>query len=205
MQVQENIDLDFASGVKALLRQDPDIIMIGEIRDLETADIAIQAALTGHLVFSSLHTNDAPSAITRMLELGVPSGVQMVVIYAGTAVILSLVNSFGGQVVAGFGAAQRLDSIVLLPAVALGMAVNAMAAQNIGAGQWARVAEVTRAGVICNVAIMAAISGMLLLWAEPLVRMFVRDAESVAFGASYLRTIALFYPFIGLNFIFNVI
>jgi general secretion pathway protein E len=73
MQVQENIDLSFASGVKALLRQDPDIIMIGEIRNLETADIAIQAALTGHLVFSSLHTNDAPSAITRLLELGVPS------------------------------------------------------------------------------------------------------------------------------------
>jgi len=73
MQVQENIDLTFASGVKALLRQDPDIIMIGEIRNLETADIAIQAALTGHLVFSSLHTNDAPSAITRLLELGVPS------------------------------------------------------------------------------------------------------------------------------------
>ena len=138
-----------------------------------------------------------------ILELGVPSGVQMVVIYAGTAVILSLVNSFGGQVVAGFGAAQRLDSIVLLPAVALGMAVNAMAAQNIGAGQWGRVAEVTRAGVICNVAIMAAISGVLLLWAEPLVELFVRDRESVTFGASYLRTIALFYPFIGLNFIFN--
>src|SRR5688500_10369369 len=72
MQVQENIELNFASGVKALLRQDPDIIMIGEIRNLETAEIAIQAALTGHLVFSSLHTNDAPSAITRMLELGVP-------------------------------------------------------------------------------------------------------------------------------------
>lgn len=73
MQVQENIDLNFASGVKALLRQDPDIIMIGEIRNLETAEIAIQAALTGHLVLSSLHTNDAPSAITRMLELGVPA------------------------------------------------------------------------------------------------------------------------------------
>lgn len=73
MQVQENIDLTFASGVKALLRQDPDIIMIGEIRNLETAEIAIQAALTGHLVFSTLHTNDAPTAITRMLELGVPS------------------------------------------------------------------------------------------------------------------------------------
>jgi len=73
MQVQDNIDLTFASGVKALLRQDPDIIMIGEIRNLETAEIAIQAALTGHLVFSSLHTNDAPAAITRLLELGVPS------------------------------------------------------------------------------------------------------------------------------------
>ena len=71
MQVQENIDLDFASGVKALLRQDPDIIMIGEVRDLTTAEMAIQAALTGHLVFTTLHTNDAPSAITRLLELGV--------------------------------------------------------------------------------------------------------------------------------------
>jgi len=72
MQVQENIDLDFADGVRALLRQDPDIIMVGEIRDLETAEMAIQAALTGHLVFTTLHTNDAPSAITRLLELGVP-------------------------------------------------------------------------------------------------------------------------------------
>jgi len=73
MQVQENINLNFADGVKALLRQDPDIIMIGEIRDLATAEMAIQAALTGHLVFTTLHTNDAPSAITRLLELGVPS------------------------------------------------------------------------------------------------------------------------------------
>lgn len=71
MQVQSNIDLNFADGVRALLRQDPDIIMVGEIRDLETAEMAIQAALTGHLVISTLHTNDAPSAITRMLELGV--------------------------------------------------------------------------------------------------------------------------------------
>ena len=71
MQVQHNIDLDFSSGVRALLRQDPDIIMIGEIRDLETAEMAIQAALTGHLVLSTLHTNDAPSAISRLMELGV--------------------------------------------------------------------------------------------------------------------------------------
>lgn len=71
MQVQHNIDLTFASGVRALLRQDPDIIMIGEIRDRETAEMAIQAALTGHLVLSTLHTNDAPSAISRLQELGI--------------------------------------------------------------------------------------------------------------------------------------
>ncbi len=72
MQVQPAIDLGFAEGVRALMRQDPDIIMVGEIRDLETAEMAIQAALTGHLVLSTLHTNDAPSAVTRMLDLGVP-------------------------------------------------------------------------------------------------------------------------------------
>jgi general secretion pathway protein E len=72
MQVQHGIDLSFADGVRALMRQDPDIIMIGEIRDLETAEMAIQAALTGHLVLSTLHTNDSPSAVMRLLELGVP-------------------------------------------------------------------------------------------------------------------------------------
>ncbi|WP_300456006.1 GspE/PulE family protein [Accumulibacter sp.] len=72
MQVQTVIDLGFAQGVRALMRQDPDIIMIGEIRDLETAEVAIQAALTGHLVLSTLHTNDAPAAVTRLLDLGVP-------------------------------------------------------------------------------------------------------------------------------------
>lgn len=73
MQVQQNIGLGFAEGIRTLMRQDPDIIMVGEIRDLETADMAIQAALTGHLVLSTLHTNDSPSAITRLLDLGVPS------------------------------------------------------------------------------------------------------------------------------------
>jgi general secretion pathway protein E len=73
MQVQTNIGLTFADGIRTLMRQDPDIIMIGEIRDLETADMAIQAALTGHLVLSTLHTNDAPAAVTRLLDLGVPA------------------------------------------------------------------------------------------------------------------------------------
>ncbi|MES2900385.1 MAG: GspE/PulE family protein [Pseudomonadota bacterium] len=72
MQVTPSIDLTFADGVRALMRQDPDIIMVGEIRDLATAEMAIQAALTGHLVLSTLHTNDAPSAVMRLLELGVP-------------------------------------------------------------------------------------------------------------------------------------
>jgi len=72
MQVQHSIGLDFASGIRTLMRQDPDIIMVGEIRDLETAEMAIQASLTGHLVLSTLHTNDAPSAITRLLDIGAP-------------------------------------------------------------------------------------------------------------------------------------
>ncbi|TMG99753.1 MAG: type II/IV secretion system protein [Betaproteobacteria bacterium] len=73
MQVQPIINVDFANGVRTLLRQDPDIIMVGEIRDHDTADMAVQAALTGHLVLSTLHTNDAPTAVTRLLDLGVPS------------------------------------------------------------------------------------------------------------------------------------
>ncbi len=69
--VQHKIKLDFATGLRHILRQDPDIIMIGEIRDIETANIAIQASLTGHLVLSTLHTNDAPSAVTRLVDMGV--------------------------------------------------------------------------------------------------------------------------------------
>jgi general secretion pathway protein E len=72
-QVQPQINFSFAEGVRTLMRQDPDIIMVGEMRDLATAEMAIQAALTGHLVLSTLHTNDAPTAITRLLDLGVPA------------------------------------------------------------------------------------------------------------------------------------
>ena len=71
-QVHHAIGLDFAAGIRTLMRQDPDIIMVGEIRDLETAQMAVQAALTGHLVISTLHTNDAPTAVTRLLDLGLP-------------------------------------------------------------------------------------------------------------------------------------
>jgi general secretion pathway protein E len=71
-QVQPQLDFGFTEGLRALMRQDPDIIMVGEIRDLQTAEMAVQAALTGHLVFSTLHTNDAPSAVSRLMELGIP-------------------------------------------------------------------------------------------------------------------------------------
>ncbi len=71
-QVQPQLDFGFTEGLRALMRQDPDIIMVGEIRDLQTAEMAVQAALTGHLVFSTLHTNDAPAAVSRLLELGIP-------------------------------------------------------------------------------------------------------------------------------------
>ena len=73
IQVHHKIGLDFAAGIRSLMRQDPDIIMVGEIRDLETAQMAVQAALTGHLVLSTVHTNDAPSTVARMLDLGIPS------------------------------------------------------------------------------------------------------------------------------------
>src|SRR5207237_7764797 len=71
IHVNPQIGLTFAAGLRHIVRQDPDVIMIGEIRDLETADIAIRSSLTGHLVFSTVHTNDAPSAITRLVDMGV--------------------------------------------------------------------------------------------------------------------------------------
>src|SRR5262249_5882093 len=72
VEVKHGIGLDFARIIRAMLRQAPNIILVGEIRDKETAEIAVQASLTGHLVFSTLHTNDAPSAITRLADIGVP-------------------------------------------------------------------------------------------------------------------------------------
>jgi len=71
IQVNARIDLTFANGLRSILRQDPDIIMVGEIRDAETAEIAMQASLTGHLVLSTLHTNDAASAVTRLIDMGI--------------------------------------------------------------------------------------------------------------------------------------
>jgi type II secretory ATPase GspE/PulE/Tfp pilus assembly ATPase PilB-like protein len=70
VQINERVGLTFANGLRTILRQDPDIVMVGEIRDPETAQIAMQASMTGHLVLSTLHTNDAPSAVSRLIDMG---------------------------------------------------------------------------------------------------------------------------------------
>ncbi|MGO2110645.1 MAG: MATE family efflux transporter [Pseudoclavibacter sp.] len=142
---------------------------------------------------------------TRLiLRLGIPAGLQMAVISGGAAAIMSVVNSFGGDVVGGFGAAQRLDALIMVPAQALGIAASSMAGQNIGVGDWGRVRQISRATVLANLACMVAIAIVLVIFAEPAVRMFLPDDEpAVAFAAQYLRVIALCYPFLGINFVLN--
>ncbi|MFP7494394.1 MATE family efflux transporter [Terribacillus saccharophilus] len=141
--------------------------------------------------------------VLLILKLGIPSGLQMMVIYAGVTAIMSVVNSFGGAVVAGFGASQRIDSLITLPAMALGTAVNSMAGQNIGIGRWDRVKEIAKYGALYNLAIMLIIAVLVFLLAEPLTSLFIGEKGAVSFGTDYLKIIAFFYPFIGLNFILN--
>jgi putative MATE family efflux protein len=138
-----------------------------------------------------------------ILRLGIPSGLQMTVISAGMMAIMSVVNLFGDDAVAGFGAAQRLDSLIILPAMALGTAVNSMAGQNIGANNFNRVHQIAKYGVIFNLVIMVLISIVIIIFAEASIRLFINEKEAVEFGTIYLQIIALFYPFIGINFILN--
>lgn len=138
-----------------------------------------------------------------ILKLGIPSGLQMSVISAGIAAIMSVVNSFGESVVAGFSAAQRLDSIMMLPAHALGTAVNSMAGQNIGKGNWKRVSSIAMYGLLYNMAVMGSIIILIYAFAAPAVRLFIEEADAVRFGTEYLRLVAWFYPFLGINFVLN--
>lgn len=138
-----------------------------------------------------------------ILNLGIPSGLQMAVISAGVAAIMSVVTGFGEQVVAGFGAAQRLDKILMLPAQALGTAVNSMAGQNIGVRNWKRVEKIAKYGVLYNFSIMLLIGLLVVLLASFGIRLFIRDQEAVRFGTKYLQIVALCYPFLGINFILN--
>ncbi|PWW31824.1 putative MATE family efflux protein [Cytobacillus oceanisediminis] len=138
-----------------------------------------------------------------IFKLGIPSGLQMTVISAGVMAIMSVVTSFGGDVVAGFGAAQRIDSIIMLPAMALGTAVNSMAGQNIGGNEWNRVHKIALYGVIYNLAFMLIIALLTVLLAEYGVNLFIQDKEALEYGTEYLKMIAFFYPLLGINFILN--
>lgn len=141
--------------------------------------------------------------IRLILNLGIPSGLQMAVISAGSAAIMSVVTSFGGSVVAGFSAAQRLDNVIMLPAHALGTAATSMAGQNIGTKNWERVHTIAKYGVLFNFLIMFTIGVFVLLFAEFGIKLFIRDEAAVDFGRKYLRVVALCYPFLGINFILN--
>ncbi|MEN2767172.1 MATE family efflux transporter [Ornithinibacillus xuwenensis] len=163
-------------------------------------------------VFHVLHKRLAPFSIPKppslneiklILHLGIPSGLQMSVISAGSAAIMSVVTTFGSSVVGGFGAAGRLDSIIMLPAHALGTAVGSMAGQNIGVRNWGRVNKIAKYGVLYNFLVMAFVGLLVVLFAEYAVRMFIQEEEAVQFGTKYLQIIALCYPFLGINFILN--
>ena len=141
--------------------------------------------------------------LKRIFKLGLPSGLSMMVISGGVLAIMTVVTGFGEEVVAGFGAAQRLDSLIMLPALTLGSAINSMAGQNIGAGLWERVGEITKSGLLFIALVSFSISAIVFFFAEQLVSMFVQDPETVRFGTMYVQTVAFFYPFLGINFILN--
>ncbi|WP_163969418.1 MATE family efflux transporter [Oceanobacillus halotolerans] len=151
----------------------------------------------------TLPTLPSKKVVGVILNLGIPSGLQMAVISAGVAAIMSVVTTFGEDVVAGFGAAQRLDSLLMLPAHALGTSVSSMAGQNIGIRNWSRVKEIAKYGVLYNFSIMLTIGIIAVIFAEYGIRLFIQDSEAVAFGTIYLQIVALCYPFLGINFILN--
>ena len=141
--------------------------------------------------------------VTAILSLGIPAGLQMSVISAGVMAIMSVVASFGPAVVAGYGASQRLDSLIMLPAQALSVAVNSMAGQNIGANRWDRVKKITLYGFIYNFIIMTTLAAIMFLLAEYGIRLFIQEEPAVQFGTMYIKMIAFFYPFLGINFVLN--
>lgn len=141
--------------------------------------------------------------VKLILKLGIPSGLQMAVISGGVAAVMSVVTSFGGNVVAGFGAAQRLNDILMIPAQSLGIAASSMAGQNIGIKNWSRVSQISRSIVLFNFICMSLIGIVLVFVANYGMKLFIKDRAAIQFGTSYLKTIGLFYPFLGINFVLN--
>lgn len=152
--------------------------------------------------FPKIHV-PAKQDVGLILNLGIPSGLQMAVISAGIAAIMSVVASFGEPVVAGFGAAQRLDALLMIPAQALGVAASSMAGQNIGAGNWLRIRQLAVYSVLYNFIIMMAIGLLIRFLAPYAIGLFLEPGVAADFGTGYLQTIGLFYPFLGINFVLN--
>jgi len=182
------------------------------IRGAAFATVASQGIAFVYGLIHVLRHKLAPFQLPRLptwgqtrtiLQLGIPAGLQMAVISAGSAAIMSVVTQFGGEIVGGFSAAQRLDSLIMLPAQALGIAASSMAGQNIGTRNWARVGRIARVGVLYNLAIMVTIALVIVVLARPAVGLFLDDPDAVEFGARYIRIIALCYPFLGINFVLN--
>lgn len=151
----------------------------------------------------SLPTIPKRAEVVLILQQGIPAGLQMIVISAGMAAIMSVVTGFGSDAVAGFGAAQRLDSIFMLPAHALGIAVNSMAGQNIATNQWHRVKKISSYALLLNVATMLFVAVVIYIFAEWGIRLFISDEGAIGFGTEYVKIVAFFYPFLGLNFVWN--
>ena len=176
------------------------------------ATIVSQGTAFVYGLIHSIYKADVPFSAPRwpeaiflkvIFKLGLPSGLSMMVISGGVLAIMTVVTSFGEEVVAGFGAAQRLDSLIMLPALTLGTAINSIAGQNIGGNLWDRVNEVAKYGVTLILLVSFSIGAIIFFSAEFLISLFVQDAETIAFGKMYVQTIAFFYPFLGINFVLN--
>lgn len=141
--------------------------------------------------------------LKSVFKLGIPGGLQMMAISAGVLAVMSVVTSFGENVVAGYGAAHRIESFILLPALTLGSAVNSMAGQNIGAGLWQRVSLITKSGIGLILCVSLLLSSIIYLASGFLLGLFVDDQDTIDFGSKYLQTIAFFYPFLSINFVLN--
>ncbi|KRG10943.1 multidrug transporter [Virgibacillus soli] len=141
--------------------------------------------------------------VKLILGQGLPAGLQMTVISAGSAAIMSVVTSFGSDAVSGFGAAQRLESMIMLPAQALGTSVNSMAGQNIAVGKWRRVHKITLYATILNLVTMLLIALLIFVIGGWGIRLFISEPGAVHFGTDYIKMVAFFFPFLGFNFVWN--
>lgn len=182
------------------------------IKGAAYATLCSQGAAFVYGVIHSLRHRKVPFTAPRLpsfvylktiMKLGVPAGLQMMVISGGVTAIMGIVASFGEDVVAGFGASQRIDSLIMIPAMTLGAAVTSMAGQNIGAQLWERVNEIAKKGLVLILSVSFFISLIVFLSADVLIRLFISDKETIEFGARFLKTIAFFYPFLGINFVLN--